>query len=126
MSRRANSLLNSFLLNAAFWLGWLALQMFLLIHSGQDWRNSAIDSTISVTLLCTFSFRTIIQFRYYRSGVWTRIYRLGFGVGVAIAFVVASKYVIKNIIPDPSYENFLEETTLLRFVLGFLLIALAV
>lgn len=106
------------------WLFAAALQAHALYEFGQNWDIAVKDGLVSIGFLALVGLLTLNIYRFYQPGKSNRLYRLAFGIIIALLYTYCLKYVLLFVIPnDPGYAQFLQRSMYLRFVFAFLLIA---
>ena len=109
---------------AGWWLLTFAIQVGLLQWQGFDWNISLIDSFTTQGLLGLGAFAISLLLRYYRpekKNLW-RLFDWTLIMAVIIAFF--QQLVLRQLITDRPYLNFLNQTLPIRGLMDWLLIVL--
>jgi two-component system LytT family sensor kinase len=107
-------------IHLSWWFFCFIVQAVIVHRFGFDWQTSFLDAAASNLLLAAASFITMVQFRFFQAGVWTRIYRVIFALATLSFYFIALEYVLKEIIRLPEYQVFFETSVPIRASVSFL------
>lgn len=112
------------ILFAGSWLVIILADLFFLHNSyGLSWKAAAIDSLISNDLLILLSLLMMNTLRFYLPRGSSYINIIIWGVALLIGWNFLRRWLLGLIFhQDPVYMNFLEDSLLIRGIIGFLLL----
>jgi two-component system, LytTR family, sensor kinase len=123
VTKRSTNIRSVLIAGATSFFIWLCMQTFVLHRLGWSWPVSVYDAFVSSAVIAIACFITTLQYRYYQPGSGNRLYRLIFAGVITLIAGTVIRFTIEQLITEPGYEEFVEQSMPLRFILTFLLIA---
>lgn len=114
----------SILSYVAWWLFWMIAHALILHRLNYTWQDSFIDSFISNLLLLLIGIVTQNTFRFYNSGISSRLYRVAICLVLAYLSVMLTKIILDYVFKlNVNYLQFISESLPVRFVFNLLMIS---
>jgi len=110
-----------FLFIILLWLTWTALQVWALVWSGFTLQIAFTDSLVSNVLLMGIGLAVRNILRYYRPGKGKFYYIFIWNFCIAAIWVWIIKWSLLKLIPDATYDDFLNKSLPVRFFMAFLI-----
>ncbi len=115
--------LNTSIVFSIWWCIWTPLHISLLQNFGIQTMQAITDGLISNTLLASFCVFVINNMRYYLPKKEKYVYVLIMSFALSAVWLVLVKLILKTIYKeDAVYQQFLGNTTVLRYAGAFLMI----
>lgn len=110
----------------SLWLVWSVLHAFVAGSFGVYWIISITDSLVSNGLLLLASLLLMTILRFYVPQSDRYIMLLGWILVLVFIWLFISRIMLSLLFDDAAYENFLRQSTVIRFCIGFLMLTCVV
>ena len=123
-NNRGSKKLNTAIVFVACWLIWANIQVWLLKYFGLGTTIAWTDAAVSYILLAAFCLFIISNMRYYLPKKEKYLYVLIMSVALSALWMALVNFILKAIYKnDNVYLSLLQHTLVLRYAVGFLMIA---
>lgn len=118
-----SSLFNKFrFIVGAGLLAWFALQSYLLYDFGFSWKVANTDAGTTCVLLAGACFLISNNLKYYQPEQGRSVFILVLCLVLSLLWLLACRWLLPQLIPDPAYKAFLIQSLTIRFSVSFLII----
>jgi two-component system LytT family sensor kinase len=123
-NRGGNKKLNTTIVFVVCWLIWAGIQSWLLKYFGINAKIAWTDAAVSYILLAAFCLFIISNMRYYLPKKEKYLYVVVMSVALSALWLALVIFILKAIYKNEnSYLLLLQHTLVLRYAVGFLMIA---
>ena len=101
---------------------WFVLQSYLLNDFGFSWKIATTDAGVTNLLLAGACLLISNNLRYYQPEKGRSVFILVLCLVLSLFWLIACKWLLPQLIPDPAYKAFLIQSLPIRFSISFLII----
>lgn len=103
-------------------LAWFGLQSYLLYDFGFSWQVASTDAAATSVLLAAACYLISNNLKYYQPEKGRSVFILVLCLVLTFLWIVACRWLLPQLIPDPAYKSFLIQSLTIRFCIAFLII----
>ncbi|WP_232335626.1 sensor histidine kinase [Mucilaginibacter arboris] len=103
-------------------LAWFALQSYLLYDFGFSWKVASTDAGTTSVLLAAACYLISNNLKYYQPEKGRSVFILVLCLVLTFLWIVACRWLLPQLIPEPAYKSFLIQSLTIRFSIAFLII----
>lgn len=109
----------------SWWVFWIGVQTYAMVHAGFDWTTALTDASITQLIYAVAGYIINTSMHAYQPGRRTSVYVLMLAFGLSLISLLAQKLILEQTITGaPGYDAFLSNTLAVRGAVGLLMLLL--
>ncbi|WP_339810860.1 histidine kinase [uncultured Imperialibacter sp.] len=109
----------------AWWMLWMAVQTYAMLHAGFDWETALTDASITQLIYAVAGYTMNTSMQAYQPGRRTAIFVLMRAIVLSVICLFAQQFILEQVnAKTPGYEAFLGNTLAVRGTVGLLMMML--